>query len=388
MRIFNRAHFPWFVFVIVASVFATWLYVGNFASQNLPAAMRLPPSLTQRTFDYRSAGGTPIGLVFGSIAFGIFIFAGLLGVRKKVVLWRLGTLQRWMRAHIWLTLLTIPLVLFHCGFRLGGPMTTLLIVLYAIVMISGVYGLALQHQLPHTMKERLPAETVYEQIPHIRAQLVAAAEKIRDSFQPAPPPQKADAGAPAPSPDKAVTAGSTPMASTTAELSTPTARAKSVVGSAITAEPVTVGIPGGASGAAAPPAASESSSPATAAVPSAPPAKPEPVVSDPGPASEAVLHEFIELQILPYLSAKRGDRYRLGNSRYAEDFFRLIKLRVPEAYRQRVEEIQGWCDERRMLDLQLKLHHWLHGWLFVHVPISFLLILLTGWHAWVALFYY
>ena len=388
MRIFNRAHFPWFVFVVAASAFATWLYVGNFASQGLPAAMRLPQSLISKTADYRSVGGTPLGLVFGSIAFGIFIFAGLLGVRKKVVLWRLGTLQRWMRAHIWLTLLTVPLVLFHCGFRLGGPMTTLLIVLYAIVMISGIYGLALQHQLPHTMKERLPAETVYEQIPHIRAQLVAAAQKIRDSFQPAPP-QKTDAGAPAPSLEKAVTAGSTPMSSTTAELSTPTARAKSAVGSAITAEPVTVGIPGGASGASSPSAASESSSSTTAAAVPAPiPEKSEPIVSEPGPASEAVLYEFIEQEIIPYLSAARGDRYRLGNSRYAEDFFRLIKLRVPEAFRQRVEEIQGWCDERRMLDLQLKLHHWLHGWLFVHVPISFLLILLTGWHAWVALFYY
>jgi hypothetical protein len=61
---------------------------------------------------------------------------------------------------------------------------------------------------------------------------------------------------------------------------------------------------------------------------------------------------------------------------------------VAEAYRSRVEEIQAWCDERRMLDLQTKLHHWLHGWLFVHVPISFLLLMLTAWHAFVTLFYY
>src|SRR5947207_15822936 len=91
------------------------------------------------------------------------------------------------------------------------------------------------------MMERLPAESVYEQIPHIRAQLVAAATKMRDSFKPVPP-TKADAGAPAPSPAKAVTAGSAPMASTAADLSTPTARAKSVVGSTIIAE--TIGPPG------------------------------------------------------------------------------------------------------------------------------------------------
>ncbi|MBA2585658.1 MAG: hypothetical protein H0U99_04155, partial [Chthoniobacterales bacterium] len=48
----------------------------------------------------------------------------------------------------------------------------------------------------------------------------------------------------------------------------------------------------------------------------------------------------------------------------------------------------AWCDERRMLDLQARLQHWLHGWLFVHVPISFLLLIMTFWHAWVTLFRY
>ena len=137
-------------------------------------------------------------MVFGAISLGIFIFAALLSLRKKIPLWRVGTVQRWLRAHIWLTLLTIPLILLHSGFRLGGPMTTLLMALYAIVMVSGIYGLFLQHLMPRLMKERLPAETVFEQIPHIRAQLCIAAEKMRDSFKPAPP-KKPDAGAPAPS---------------------------------------------------------------------------------------------------------------------------------------------------------------------------------------------
>jgi hypothetical protein len=145
--------------------------------------------------------------------------------------------QLWLRAHIWLTLLTIPLIILHSGFRLGGPMTTLLMVLYAIVMVSGIYGLMLQHLMPRLMKERLPAETVFEQIPHICAQLCVAAEKMRDSFKPTPP-KKPDAGAPAPSPAKTVTAGSAVMASTKGELSTPVARAKSVTGSTVTAEPV------------------------------------------------------------------------------------------------------------------------------------------------------
>jgi hypothetical protein len=484
MRINNWKHFRWFVFVCLATIAAWLLYAGNFHPAWMPTGIRLPPSLIQTPTEHHTVGGTPLGLAFGAISLGIFVFAALLNLRKKIPLWRVGTVQLWLRAHIWLTLLTIPLIILHSGFRLGGPMTTLLMALYAIVMVSGIYGLMLQHLMPRLMKERLPAETVFEQIPHICAQLCVAAEKMRDSFKPAPP-KKPDAGAPAPSPEKAVTAGAAVMASTKGELSTPVARAKSVTGSTVTAEPVevvaatttaktvakasvepvaqsvanaaapatpakpaeTIGTPTarvqseppGASvprasvppgdepapdppvvatvpAAAAPekleavasapptpapraaespeakPAAPAGAKPAAppapkpaAAKPAAAPAKPAP---PPDPESEAALVEFIDRQILPYLRAGRGERFRLGKARFSDDTFRFVKLRVAENYRGRVEEIQGWCDERRMLDLQTRLHHWLHAWLFIHVPFSFLLLILTIWHAWVTLFYY
>ena len=101
-----------------------------------------------------------------------------------------------------------------------------------------------------------------------------------------------------------------------------------------------------------------------------------------------MLVEFIDRQILPYLRARRGERFRFGKARFSDDTFRFVKLGVSEAYRSRVEEIQGWCDERRLLDLQTRLHHWLHGWLIIHVPFSFLLLMLTIWHACVTLFNY
>ena len=455
MRINNWRHVPWIIFVIAATIAACVLYEGNFHPNALPSWLRLPPSLIQKPTEHHTVGGTPLGLWFGSISLAIFIFAVLLSLRKKIPLWRIGTVQRWLRAHIWLTILTIPLVILHSGFRLGGPMTTFLMLLYAIVMVSGFYGLFLQHVMPRLMKERLPAETVFEQIPHIRSQLAVAAEKMRDSFKP-PPPKKPDATAPAASAAKTATAPAAVMASTKGELSTPAARAKSATGSAPTAAPVVTAPPADAptppppsvpnaavkpaapkpetigtptarvqsdppgapvarsevpagdqaapsppvapSAAATPPPAPPKPAPAPAAKPAPPaaakpaapaapkaPAKPAP---PPDPASEAVLVEFIERQILPYLQARRGDRMRLNNPRFSDDTFRFVKLRVAEGYRARVEEIQAWCDERRMLDVQVRLHHWLHGWLFVHVPFSFLLVMLTIWHACVTLFYY
>jgi hypothetical protein len=302
MRIFNRSHVPWFLFVLLATVAACCIYVGNFHPERLPHGFSLPPWLIHKPSDHRSIGGTPLGLVFGTISLGIFVFAALLGVRKKLPFLPVGNVQRWLRGHIWLTLLTIPLILLHSGFRLGGPMTTTLMVLYAIVMVSGIYGLILQHKLPTMMKESLPAEIVFEQIPNVRAQLCAAAEKLQRSLK--------------------------QMATT---------------GSAVVATDV---------------------------------------------SQEEVLAGFIEQRLLPYLRARHSEKYRLGHTREADEIFRHLKLRVDEMYRPRVDEMRRWCEERRLTDTQVRLQHWLHGWLFVHVPLSFLLLLMTVWHGFVTLFRY
>jgi hypothetical protein len=124
-------------------------------------------------------GGTPLGLAFGTAGFAFMIFAALLGARKKVPVWRLGRAQTWMRGHLWLGLLSLPLILFHAGFRSGGPLTTVLLWLLVIVVASGIFGAALQHFMPATMTREVPLETIYEEIDHVRAQLRAeAAEQI------------------------------------------------------------------------------------------------------------------------------------------------------------------------------------------------------------------
>lgn len=340
MRILNRAHVPWFLFVIAATAISVWIYAGNFTPARLPSGLALPRLFLQSPAGHHHAGGTPIGLIFGSIAFIIFLFAALFGVRKKLLRWRIGTVQSWMRAHIWLTLLTIPLVLLHSGFLFGGPMTILLLVLYVIVMVSGIYGLILQHRIPRLMQERVPTETIFEQIPHVRAKLRSAAEQLRQSFE---------------------TPGSGRV------LVAAAARVSDPLGSARTGE-------------------DEALNPVTSAVATA--VSSEDAALTPDAESEVALIDFLDLQVLPYLKSRRGKDLGLANARFSDDTFRFVRLQVAFPYRSLVDQIQGWCDDRRMLDLQTKLHHWLHAWLFVHVPFSFLLVILTAWHAFVTLFYY
>lgn len=123
-------------------------------------------------------GGTAIGLAFGIAGYAVMLFEGLLGVRKKVPIWRLGRAQTWMRGHLWLGVLTLPLILFHAGFAFRGPLTAVLMALLVIVVASGVAGAILQHYLPRMITTRVPMETIYEEIPHVRAQLRDEAEQL------------------------------------------------------------------------------------------------------------------------------------------------------------------------------------------------------------------
>jgi hypothetical protein len=125
-----------------------------------------------------SMGGTAAGVAFGTLGFAFMIFAALLGARKKVPVWRVGRAQTWMRGHLWLGLLSLPLILFHSGFRYGHGLTALLMTLLIVVVASGVFGAALQHYLPSVITREVTMETIYEEMDHVRAQLREEAEQL------------------------------------------------------------------------------------------------------------------------------------------------------------------------------------------------------------------
>jgi hypothetical protein len=106
------------------------------------------------------------------------IFAALLGARKKVPVWRVGRAQTWMRGHLWLGLLSLPVLVLHSGFRYGHGLTALLMTLLIIVVASGIFGAVLQHYMPRVMTREVTMETIYEEIGHVRAQLLEEAEEL------------------------------------------------------------------------------------------------------------------------------------------------------------------------------------------------------------------
>ena len=123
-------------------------------------------------------GGSGMGLTFGIAGYALMLYAGLLGARKKVPVWRLGRAQTWMRGHLWLGSLSLLLILCHGGFAFRGPLTLVLMLLFFIVIGSGWLGAAIQHYVPALMTTRVPMETIYEEIPHVRAQLRQEADLL------------------------------------------------------------------------------------------------------------------------------------------------------------------------------------------------------------------
>jgi hypothetical protein len=160
MRI-DKTHRPWIVSTSIALAVSLFVYIV-YAVQS-PAGPR---------------GGSALGLTFGIAGYALMLYAGLLGARKKVPVWRIGRAQTWMRGHIWLGLLSLPLILFHGGFAFRGPLTAVMMWLFFIVIGSGIAGALIQHYVPRMMTSRVPMETIYEEIPHVRAQLREEADQL------------------------------------------------------------------------------------------------------------------------------------------------------------------------------------------------------------------
>src|SRR5678816_3556239 len=99
------------------------------------------------------------------------LLAAFLSLRRKVLLWRIGSAQLWMKIHLWLGFLAVPLVLLHSGGRLGGALSTTIMLLFGVVIGSGLLGLLAQHLVPTLMTSRVPRETVGGQIEHVLAGL-------------------------------------------------------------------------------------------------------------------------------------------------------------------------------------------------------------------------
>ena len=301
----DRTHRRWFIGSVAGLVIASAVYV--------PYALRAPAG---------PRGGSAIGLMYGSVGFAFMLFAGLLGLRKKFPIWRIGRAQTWMRGHLWLGLLTFPLILMHGGFHFGGTLTRVLMWLFILVYASGIVGAALQHFMPRLHTSRLPMETIYEQIDHVTRQLVEEARRIVEETCAA---LEGDVGS-----------------------ASEQQRAQAAAAGANWDVTVATGL-----------------------------------AVDEQASSELrrLLHDEIE----PFLAHSGTHKFRIGKGAVAHALFQQLRVLLPANLHANIDDLENICEEKRQLDEQSRLHKILHGWLLVHIPLSYAVLLLGAWHAVAAL---
>jgi hypothetical protein len=289
-------------------------------------------------------GGSATGLAFGIIGFAFMIFAALLGARKRVPTWRIGRAQAWMRGHLWLGFLALPLILFHGGFHFGGTLTRVLMWMLIATVASGVFGAALQNYLPRMMTADVPLETIYDEIGHVRTLLREEADRAMESLCGSMGLAKGDG-------EEGQRAGGftalRPIAGTAAPLRTSAA--------------VSAG--------------------ASAAVAAAPEIL---LLSD---EESAPLRSFYATEMRPFLEHPKQHKWRLADGGMANSSFAGLKTLLPAAAHATLGDLEDICEEARQLGRQERLHHWMHGWLLLHIPLSLGLILLGAVHAVMALRY-
>jgi len=288
-------------------------------------------------------GGSTMGLIFGSAGFAFMIFAALLGARKRVPTWRLGRAQAWMRGHLWLGLLSLPLILFHGGFHFGGTLTRVLMWLLIITVGSGLFGAALQEYVPRIMTTEVPLETIYAEIGNVQKLLREEADRAVESIcgvmglgRDAAEGQRAG-GFTALRP---IAAASAPLRTSAAVSAGASAAVAPVVETILLSE-----------------------------------------------ADSAPLKKFYLEEMRVYLEQPGRRGQRLGDADKAKLAFAGLKTLLPATAHVTLADLEEICAEARQLVRQEQLHRWLHGWLLVHVPLSLALMVLGAVHAVMALKY-
>jgi hypothetical protein len=278
-------------------------------------------------------GGSVPGLALGIAAGLIILFEFALWPRKTPLFrtsrW-LGKTQTWMKAHIWLGLLVLPLAVLHGGFSFGGVYTSLLMCLLLIVIGSGVFGLAMQNILPRLLIDRVPEETVASQIEVVSLQLAEDARRLVIDCCEGAEQELAAAGS------GAVTSG---------KLRVGVARR---VGTVV---PQTL----------------------------------DPELSRPARTAAPALAAALQQEIEPYLRSGKSPTGQLGSRTKTTQYFDGLRQKSPAAVRPAIDQIEVLCRRRSELALQERLQFWLHVWLLVHLPLSIALVVLLAGHIYLAL---
>jgi hypothetical protein len=89
----------------------------------------------------RRNGGTWQGYTLGTLGALLILWLALYGIRKRAYSSRLGSVQGWASAHVYLGIALTVVATLHCAFNFGWNIHTLAYALMIAVILSGFIGL-------------------------------------------------------------------------------------------------------------------------------------------------------------------------------------------------------------------------------------------------------
>jgi hypothetical protein len=89
----------------------------------------------------RRNGGTWQGYTLGTLGALLIVWLALYGIRKRAYSSRLGSVQGWASAHVYLGIALTVVATLHCAFNFGWNIHTLAYALMIAVILSGFIGL-------------------------------------------------------------------------------------------------------------------------------------------------------------------------------------------------------------------------------------------------------
>ena len=116
-----------------------------------------------------------------------------------------------------------------------------------------------------------------------------------------------------------------------------------------------------------------------------PKAKPKETVPPLEVYRKSELKSFYQQAVRPYLAPGSTARLRLGHRERRRSAFGQVRSALPAELRPALESLEDYCEERAQMKRMLSIHRWLHGWLYLHVPLSAALLVLFLVHVVVSL---
>ncbi len=105
-------------------------------------------------------GGTRTGYILGIAGAGLILWLMWFGIRKRRYRSRVGTVQGWLSAHVYLGIALIAVATLHTGFQMGWNIHTLAYALMLLVILSGFYGVYAYLRFPARLTDALGDETL------------------------------------------------------------------------------------------------------------------------------------------------------------------------------------------------------------------------------------